>query len=94
MDRDPSFLLRDVKHSAEVILRITTGFSLARYSEDELVRPAVERHFEILGEALTRLRRANPELAARVCHAVADTRQVKSGSLFTGLNRSSASITA
>jgi uncharacterized protein with HEPN domain len=66
MERDPSLLLRDVKRSIDVIFRITAGLTIDRYSVDELVRPAVERHFEILGEALNRLLRVDPALASRV----------------------------
>lgn len=36
------------------------------YLADELVRSAVERQLEILGEALARLARYHPEIASRI----------------------------
>ncbi len=65
MERDPSLLLWDAKRSAETILRFTTGLSFEDDEAGEMIRSAVERQFEILGEALNRLRRAEPQTAAR-----------------------------
>lgn len=66
MERDPSLLLWDARQSASAILRFTAGLSLEDYAANELVRSAVERQFEILGEALNRLRRADPGTVDRV----------------------------
>lgn len=66
MERDPSLLLWDAAQSAEAILRFTAGLSFDDYAADEMVRSAVERRFEILGEALDRLRRVDPEMAGRI----------------------------
>ena len=40
----------------------TTGLTLAAYQEDEMRRLAVERLFEILGEAFNRMDDADPSL--------------------------------
>ena len=66
MERDPSLLLWDARQSAAALLRFTAGRSFEGYAADELLRSAVERQFEILGEALNRLRRVDPATAARV----------------------------
>jgi uncharacterized protein with HEPN domain len=66
MERDPRSFLWDARQSADAILRFTAGASEDRYLADEMLRAAVERHFEILGEALGRLAKASPTLAARV----------------------------
>jgi uncharacterized protein with HEPN domain len=59
-------LLHDVQQAAELIQRFTQGLSLASYSADPMVRSAVERQFEIIGEALGKLARIDTELAAQV----------------------------
>ena len=50
-------------------MRITTfayGLTAASYAADELRKSAVERQLEIIGEALNRLRKADPEVAQRI----------------------------
>ena len=44
----------------------TAGRSLEDYEADELLRSAVERQFQIAGEALFQLSRVHPSLASRV----------------------------
>lgn len=48
------------------IFRFVHGKDLAAYLADDLTRSAVERQFEIAGEALARLAKDNPALADRV----------------------------
>lgn len=45
---------------------MTAGKSFADFDSDLVLRSAVERQFEILGEALNRLDRLEPTLAARI----------------------------
>ena len=59
-------LLEDIRVAAEYILRVTSGKRLSDYLADELLRPAVERHFEIIGEALNRLLKRDPAVAGRI----------------------------
>jgi uncharacterized protein with HEPN domain len=59
-------LLEDVRAAAEFILRVTRGRTLADYRSNELLRPAVERHFEIIGEALVRLSKRDPETVMEI----------------------------
>jgi len=49
-------------------LRFTAGKSVDDYLADDMLRAAVERRFEIIGEALSRLAKASPELAERIPH--------------------------
>jgi uncharacterized protein with HEPN domain len=58
--------LDDIRASCEFILAATEGKSLEDYRSDALLRAAAERHFEIIGEAMGRIARHDPETAARV----------------------------
>ena len=59
-------LLLDVREAGESILQHTAGKSFAEYSADRFFRRAVEREFEIIGEALNRLDRTDSPVAVRV----------------------------
>lgn len=58
--------LEDIRDAAAFVLEATRGASLQGYLENRLLRQAVERNFEIIGEALNRLRKADTETAARI----------------------------
>jgi uncharacterized protein with HEPN domain len=66
MARDPRALLADILDAARAIERFRHGLDLDGYRDDELVRAAVERKLGIVGEALNRLSREDPELANRI----------------------------
>jgi len=68
MLRDPRAYLWDVQQAAESIETFAAGFDAAHYARDALVRAAVERQFEIIGEALSQLVKSSPDLARRVPH--------------------------
>jgi uncharacterized protein with HEPN domain len=59
-------LLLDVREAGESILQHAAGKSLAEYSADRFFRRAVEREFEIIGEALNRIDRLDPPTAERI----------------------------
>ena|SRR5438105_14135208 len=59
-------LLLDVREAGESILQHTAGRSLAEYAADRFFRRAVEREFEIIGEALNRLERLDPATAGQI----------------------------
>jgi uncharacterized protein with HEPN domain len=64
--RQPEVLLWDAHRAAERIRSFVAGKTEADYLGDVMLRSAVERQFEIVGEALARLRRLDPTLTARI----------------------------
>ena len=47
-------------------MEVTEGKALGDYSHDRLLRNAVERNFEVIGEAVGRLLRNDPDAASRL----------------------------
>ncbi len=66
MRRDPKTTLRDAIRAGEDILAMINGASVAEYLDDLRTQRATERCFEIIGEALARLARDFPEVAAQI----------------------------
>ena len=58
--------LWDARRAALRIVAFTSGRVYDDYLSDEMLRSAVERQFEIIGEALAGLRRIDPALAATI----------------------------
>jgi uncharacterized protein with HEPN domain len=58
--------LADIREAAGFILEATRGMSEANYLADRLRRHAVERNFEIIGEALRRVAQQDSVTAARI----------------------------
>jgi uncharacterized protein with HEPN domain len=59
-------LLEDIRDAAAFVIEVTAGRTLAQYSADRLLRQAVERNFEIIGEAIKRLAQVDPQTAAGI----------------------------
>ena len=55
--------LWDAREAADRIARFAGTRTFEEYLADDFVRSAVERQFEIIGEALGRLRAVDPEVA-------------------------------
>lgn len=64
--------LFDMAEACELIESFVAGKSFDDYAADALLRSGVERQFEILGEALSRLLQIAPELSNRI----SDTRRI------------------
>jgi uncharacterized protein with HEPN domain/predicted nucleotidyltransferase len=58
--------LWDARRAAERITRFAAGRIYDDYLDDDMFRAAVERQFEIIGEAFVGLRRVDPSLAAQL----------------------------
>jgi uncharacterized protein with HEPN domain len=65
MPRDPRTYLWDALRAAELIKEFSSGRTFTEYESDAMLRSAVERQFEIVGEALNQLSKRAPELAAK-----------------------------
>jgi uncharacterized protein with HEPN domain len=66
MHADARKLLWDARAAAERVTRFTTGRTFAEYEADDYFRSAVERQFEIIGEAFSQLSRLDPATAAAI----------------------------
>jgi uncharacterized protein with HEPN domain len=58
--------LWDVQRAIERIVRFTFGRNFDDYLADEMLSAAIERQFEIIGEAFAGLRRRAPDVAAMI----------------------------
>ena len=58
--------LEDVRRAGESIVRFSHDRTLQDYADDTLLRSAIERQFEIIGEALNRLSKFDPVTADRI----------------------------
>jgi uncharacterized protein with HEPN domain len=65
LKRDPKSLLWDAREAANAIAAMTAGKTFEDFDRDIVLRSAVERQFEIAGEALRQLARVDAALAAK-----------------------------
>ena len=66
LPRDQRGYLWDVLGAAEAIIEFTRGLDQAAYAASAITHSAVERKFEIIGEALNLLNKADPQIAAKI----------------------------
>jgi uncharacterized protein with HEPN domain len=66
MRRNLRAYLWDIDQAAHDIQVFTQGKQLSDYQNDSMLRAAVERRFEVIGEALAQALRVYPELADRI----------------------------
>jgi uncharacterized protein with HEPN domain len=53
-------LLEDIRSAAEFVTSATDGLVLQEFKQNRMLRQAVERNFEIIGEAMRRLEKDAP----------------------------------
>ena len=58
--------LFDVQQAAVLLTEFTAGRKFADYERDAMLRAAVEREFEVMGEALTKLAQIDEEIAGQI----------------------------
>ena len=63
---DAAKYLWDARRAVERIARFTAGRTFDDYLGDDMLRSAVERQFEITGEAFAALRRVDPAMARTI----------------------------
>lgn len=66
MQRDPRAFLWDVQDAALAIQSFTADMNATAFVGSELVQAAVERKFEVIGEALSQLAKLDTVLANRI----------------------------
>ena len=58
--------LFDIKHAADLLLSFSRGKTFVEFTADPLLRSAIERQFEIIGEALNQLSKVDPDAVAAI----------------------------
>jgi len=66
MERKSPKLLEDIRDAAAFVRQILENKTLDDYRRDRLLRQAVERNFEIIGEAVGRLAKVDPDTSSRI----------------------------
>jgi uncharacterized protein with HEPN domain len=66
MRREAQKYLHDMQRAAELLDQFTAGRRFQDYEGDPMLRAAVERQFEIIGEALAQLTRLDATAAAQI----------------------------
>ncbi len=66
MQHDAEKYLVDILDAANDIAVFSEGMSYDEYQESKLVRAAIERKFEIIGEAMSRLSKESPETVGEI----------------------------
>lgn len=63
MRPDPRKYCWDALRAADLVRQFTSSRSFGDYESDPMLRSAVERQLEIIGEALNQLSKADPQMA-------------------------------
>ena len=60
--------LYDIQRATDLLREFASGKTFGDYAGDPMLRSAVERQFEIIGEAVTNLARIDEPVAGRISH--------------------------
>jgi uncharacterized protein with HEPN domain len=66
MQLESAKYLEDIREAGQTVIQATAGLTLDDYLRDKVLRLAVERSFEIIGEALRRLDERDHETASKI----------------------------
>ena len=66
MRPEASALLWDARRPAGLVAEFVDGRTRSGYKSDQMLRSAVERQFQIIGEALNKLSRIDAETAVKI----------------------------
>ena len=66
MQLESAKYLEDIREAGKTIIEVTAARSLDEYLRDKVLRLAVERCFEIMGEALRRLDERDHDTASKI----------------------------
>jgi uncharacterized protein with HEPN domain len=66
MEPESAKLLEDMRQAARAVMKMVEHETYENYASDQRLRWAVERGFEIVGEALSQLNKINPTVAQSI----------------------------
>ena len=66
MQLEAKTYLYDIARAGDLIAEFTAGKTFSGYKADPMLRAAVERQFEIIGEALSKLAKQHEDIASRI----------------------------
>ena len=66
MAREPAAYLWDIQHAGNAVMDFLQGVAFEQFATDLLLRSAVERQLQNMGEPLAQLGRLDPDLAKQV----------------------------
>lgn len=69
MQLEAKKILEDIRLAGAHIHNFTAGVTFNDYADNKMLRSAVERQFEIIGEALNRLYGIDPDILSKISHS-------------------------